>query len=231
MRIISKQHDIYDYLQDPTDTLVFDRRESFMLTKELMCDGLYYIRFHEDAKYRFVLLQCGVTYWLFLITITEYGNCHKPTDYTVEILGSWKDYDKSREIIKVSHVYFYNLLNIYDYKLNDYSYNGIKSNVNAMINKIKTNDYKTENIISKYTKYINNKNGYVKQTLTIPLLKASGLTDVMNIDELFYAIEEYFSLEKSAVERTVAIGTTNDDKIITHGFDLKSSFRGKGVII
>lgn len=227
MKIISKQHDIYDYLQDPTDTLVFDRRESFMLTKELMCDSLYHIRFHEDSKYRFVLLQCGVTYWLFLITITEYGNYHKPANYIAEILGSWKDYNKPREIIKVSHIYFYGLLNIYDYKLNDYSYNGIKSNVNVIINKIKTNDYKTENVISKYTKYIDNKNGYVKQTLTIPLLKASGLTGVMNIDELFYAIEEYFSLEKSAVERTSAIGTTNDDKIIMHGFDLKSSFRGK----
>ena len=33
MRIIDKQHDFYDYLQDPTDRIVFDRRGSFLLTK------------------------------------------------------------------------------------------------------------------------------------------------------------------------------------------------------
>ena len=34
MRIIDKNHDFYDYLQDPTDnTIVFDRRGSFLLEK------------------------------------------------------------------------------------------------------------------------------------------------------------------------------------------------------
>ena len=41
MRIIDNKHDFYDYLQDPTDTVVFDRRNSFLLTKEIMCDKLY----------------------------------------------------------------------------------------------------------------------------------------------------------------------------------------------
>ena len=34
MRIIDKLRDYYDYLQDPTDTLVFDRRNSYVVTKE-----------------------------------------------------------------------------------------------------------------------------------------------------------------------------------------------------
>ena len=45
MRIIDKQHDFYDYLQDPTDRIVFDRRGSFLLTKELFCEGLRYQRY------------------------------------------------------------------------------------------------------------------------------------------------------------------------------------------
>jgi hypothetical protein len=34
-------------------------------------------------------------------------------------------------------------------------------------------------------------------------------------------------MEKSKLETTEAKGTTNDDKIIMHGFDTKTSFRGK----
>ena len=40
MRIIDKQHDFYDYLQDPTDRIVFDRRGSFLLTKKLFCNDI-----------------------------------------------------------------------------------------------------------------------------------------------------------------------------------------------
>ncbi|MCR4616974.1 MAG: hypothetical protein K5669_02170 [Lachnospiraceae bacterium] len=42
MRIIDKQRDFYDYLQDSSDRIVFDRRGSFLLTKEIFCEGLRY---------------------------------------------------------------------------------------------------------------------------------------------------------------------------------------------
>ena len=48
MRIIDKQHDFYDYLQDPTDRIVFDRRGSFLLTKERFCDGIKLQRYHNN---------------------------------------------------------------------------------------------------------------------------------------------------------------------------------------
>ena len=69
MRILDNKHDFYDYLQDPTDTLVFDRRKSFLLTKEIFRQGMRYQIHYSDSRYRFVLLQCGTTYWLFLVTI------------------------------------------------------------------------------------------------------------------------------------------------------------------
>ena len=34
MRIIDNKHDFYDYLQDSTDHLVFDRRRSFCLLSQ-----------------------------------------------------------------------------------------------------------------------------------------------------------------------------------------------------
>ena len=45
MRIIDKQHDFYDYLQDPTDRIVFDRRGAFLLTKKLFCNDIKYVRY------------------------------------------------------------------------------------------------------------------------------------------------------------------------------------------
>jgi hypothetical protein len=45
--------------------------------------------------------------------------------------------------------------------------------------------------------------------------------------DVFCSIEEHFSREKTAAERTEPLGATNNDKIIMHGFDTKTSFRGK----
>ena len=101
MRIIDKQHDFYDYLQDPTDRIVFDRRGSFLLNKAEFCEGLRFQRYYNNSRYRFVLLQCGVAYWLFLVTITAKDQNANPVDYNLELVGSWKNYDGSNELIKL----------------------------------------------------------------------------------------------------------------------------------
>ena len=43
MRIIDKNTDFYDYWQNvyKDDTFTFDRRDSFLLTKEILCSNLY----------------------------------------------------------------------------------------------------------------------------------------------------------------------------------------------
>ena len=61
----------------------------------------------------------------------------------------------------------------------------------------------------------------------IPLLKACGVANCIDAHDVYLALEEYFSLEKSASERREPIGTTDIDKIESHGFDKKVSFRGK----
>ena len=118
MRIIDKQHDFYDYLQDPTDRIVFDRRGSFLLTKKLFCEGIKNLRFYNNSRYRFILLQCGVAYWLFLVTITAVNGNAGPADYDMELLANWKNYDRPKELIKLSVVSF----NIYmwEYKTGNY---------------------------------------------------------------------------------------------------------------
>ena len=106
MRIIDKQHDFYDYLQDPTDRIVFDRRGSFLLTKKLFCNDIKYVRYYNDSRYRFVLLQCGVAYWLFLVTITAVDWCDSPVDYDMALLAEWKNYGGSNELIKLNVISF-----------------------------------------------------------------------------------------------------------------------------
>ena len=106
MRIIDNKHDFYDYLQDSTDRLVFDRRRSFLFTKSMFCWQINFLRYWQDSKYRFVLLQCGATFWLILVTITEkdtYGNI---TNYTLEVLDSWKNYDKPNKLLKIDLINF-----------------------------------------------------------------------------------------------------------------------------
>ena len=224
MRIIDNKYDFYDYLQDYNDTLVFDRRNSFMLTKDIVCykaDHNY-----DNSNYRFVLMQIGVTYWLFLIALERspeiVGN--RFSGYNVELLRMWKNHDKpiTKKPICMTFVSFNNDYIFKDSLTHDYSVDKIKSNVERLVEFIDRNDftesYHRLDIESKY-------NG--GEYFDIPILAPSGIGDCVNPEDVFYAIEEYFSLKKSASEKTVAEGTTNNDKITAHGFDVKTSFRGK----
>ena len=227
MRIIDKQHDFYDYLQEPTDKLVFDRRGSFLLTKEIFCEKISVIRYHRESKYRFVLLQCGATFWLFLVTITKWNNTHKPTKYTMELLSTWKNYDKMRELLRFDLITIRGIYGLYEWKNKEFNYEKMMARVEDLKNAILHGDYDIENCIGKYTRVIGAEGGIFEEEQSVPILKACGLGNLIEPIEMFCAIEEYFSLEKTASERTEAIGSTNDDKIIMHGFDTKTSFRGK----
>ena len=44
---------------------------------------------------------------------------------------------------------------------------------------------------------------------------------------VYLAIEEFFSKEKTAAERIESVGLTDKERIENHGFDAKTSFRGK----
>lgn len=228
MRIIDKKHDFYDYLQDPTDTLVFDRRKSFMLTKELFCQGL---RGDIESKYRFVVMQAGVTYWLFLITIvrsSDIWGSNRISDYSIELLHHWKNYNKKPELISIFPVEFYHH---YDLSLRegyrkDYSVSKIKKNVPKLVEEINRNNVVFGRLINRYTQYKDYKDSFVSEKLDIPILAPCGIGGCVNPEDLFYAIEEYYSMKKTESEKTVAEGTTELDKITSHGFDIKTSFRG-----
>jgi hypothetical protein len=215
MRIIDKNSDFYDYLQNIyyDKSFTFDRTNSFLLTKKMICSGLNWEAKEEN---NYLLLQICNSFWLFLLKVTEKNAYNEPVNYTIKLLTSWKNYNKKRELIKIEIISFF-LIN----KINDYN-NKI---INSLTERINTNDYKVRKNITKNIMYQDFHGSYKKIEKNIPLLKACGIANCVNPLDIYLSFEEYFSLEKSSSERREPINITDIDKIESHGFDKKISFR------
>lgn len=221
MRIIDKNTDFYDYIQNiyKDDTFTFDRRDSFLLTKQMMCDSLYvgYWRGwraeHHHETYNYILLQICNSFWLFKVNFIKLSDDYtKVEEYQFELIKQWKDYDKPRKLCALDRIGFY----YFGLKYKDIT-------PDILIQSIHTNDYKQKKDLTIYETY----NGSEKVTKHIPLLKACGIADCVDPQDIYLAFEEYFSLEKSDSERREPLGITDLDKVESHGFDKKISFRGK----
>jgi len=240
MRIIDKNNDFYDYLQNmyPDRSLTFDRTDSYLLTKEIMCEELSYARRRYGIGARdyenqmFLLLQICNTFWLFLVNITKENEYNRPTDYTIELITTWKNYSKPRSVIDldvidldwtVEKMLFKNR-----HKDRAYDMERLKDRVDTITQAIDSNNFKYRTSFNEHTII---KGGYgdnlVKIEKHIPLLKACGIASLIDPLDVFLSLEEYFSLEKSSIERTESVGLTDTEKIGNHGFDTKTSFRGK----
>ena len=230
MRIIDKNTDFYDYLQNiyRDNSLTFDRTDSFVLTKDILCDHLYTAwRWKNKDTHRFLLLQICNTFWLFLIEITAFDSCCKPISYNIKVLTTWKNYDKNRVLIQLDVIEFglceYLLGTYYDCQWR-YDEQKIMNNIPMLINRIDTNDFRVRSSINKHTVYHGDKVAVEKH---IPLFKACGIANCVDPLSVYLSLDEYFSLEKQSQERTSSTGLTNKEKIENHGFSTKTSFRGK----
>ena len=231
MRIIGKETDFYDYLQNvyPDNSITFDRTDSFILTKEIICRYIYDYKDNQNP-YRFILLQVCNTFWLFLLEITTFADdsvdSSQPTNYNIELLAEWKNYDKSRSLIKLDLINFdYDISWMLRRKMfgSGYDKELIFKRLPILIQGVDTNNIKIRKNLNKHIIYCGNS----QTEKHIPLLKACGIGNCIDALTVYSAIEEYFSLEKSAQERTTSIGITDNEKIENHGFDTKISFRGK----
>ena len=237
MRILDKNTDFYDYLQNvyPDNTFTFDRTDSFVLTKDIMCSHMYVRRTYshyknENRKYHnFILLQICNTFWLFLAELTNIDEYDKVRDYEIELITKWRNYDKPRvlcsfDVVEFGYQVAGQLSSSSGFWSNGYDSNKVHEKANMLINLIDTNDFKIKDRINRHIIYHGNNEKTEKH---IPLLKACGIANLIDPLDVFLAFEEYFSLEKTASERRDPVGSTNDDKIESHGFDKKISFRGK----
>ena len=151
-----------------------------------------------------------------------------PADYDMELLVNWKNYDRSNELIKLSVVSF----NIYmweyktgNYRNWDFDPEKIRTRVSNLKAAIDQRNYQVERNLGCHTKFTDHKGNSIREIQDLPILKACGMADLVDPVSVFCAIEEHFSVEKTASETTEARGTTDEDKVIMHGFDVKTSFR------
>lgn len=215
MKILDKNTDFYDYVQYMyrDDTYTFDRRDSFVLTKEMLCGHLYW---YDHRKTGYILLQVCNSFWLFKANL-EYDKSfsYRVADYDLTLVGTWKNYSTQRVLYNLSIIKFdfFKIRRLPD-----------EMNGSDLIDAVKHRNYEIIDAINKFVIY----NGdHTKKVKTIPLLSECGLSKYIEPLDIYLSLEEYFSLEAQANERTEPIGATNEDKIVRHGFDLKTSFRGK----
>lgn len=225
MRIIDKNTDFYDYLQYPTDTLVFDRRGSFLLTKKHICDYLIDRTPKSKERYHFLILQCGATFWLFLVYVTEFNRFNFPIDYTLELLCTWKNFNKPNELLKIDLVDGDSDYRMRDKKTHEYQLDLVRKYAKDMADYIDRYTSHSCKITGVDDTKVMLHNGVNKKTRSYPILRSCGMGKYIDPQDIFCAIEEYFSIEKQKLETTEPKGATNDDKIIMHGFDTVTSFR------
>lgn len=239
MRILDKNTDFYDFWQgvyyDPTTT--FDRTDSFLLTKELMCEHLYNCRCryrHHTGEWQqnFLLLQIGHAFWIFLIDVTIDTVRDLPTDYTIELITAWKNYDSKRRLIALDIIDFgyeiQKLLCGRKWVSGKFEMDKVIGRAPDLIQAVNTGNYRVLDSIDRHRIYhgdFYSRNGTVTEK-HIPLLKACGISACVDPLEIYLAFEEYFSLEKTRNERTESVGLTDKEKVSNHGFDVKTSFRG-----
>lgn len=151
--------------------------------------------------------------------------CGEPTHLLLQVCNNFW-------LIKINWTvtegYFYRTIYDYSLELEDkwVDYNAPRVEL-SLIGIKKVLGKKDPKLIYDYNKHYEwDGKKYIPYFCT-PILKDIGIPSVVDGFEIYKALEEYFGTEKTASERTEAVGTTNKDKILSHGFDTKSSFRGK----
>lgn len=209
MRIIDKNKDYYDYLQCYDDNLVYDRRGSIILTDEDICN--LWSGWHNDFSDKYLLLQVGYSYWLILAkcesTAVSISNCPQCIEYSLELVDYWKDYNHFDKLhfgtVKKDYSVEFMFSKKFDWKSN-------------LINDIKMGNYEyVKDFTVDIYKKIENIN-LIFHNIKIP--------SIVKAEDLYNAFDEYFSHLKDDVK---VDNMTDIEKVESHGFNKKTSFRGK----
>lgn len=231
MRILDKNTDFYDYWQNiyPDKSITFDRTDSFLLTKQDLIRDLAYGRDVFVGAEQFILLQVCNTFWLFLATVTEVDKDARIKDCAFELLQRWSNYHKQKVLMRLDVIRFpYRVWRqFYTWEKDVAHQVDVHKKLPTLIAAIDQNEFEVYRAINSHTSSRLIRGELVREEKHLPLLIASGLAELIDPLEIYLAFEEYFSLEKTASERTESVGLTNDEKVVNHGFDVKTSFRGK----
>lgn len=221
MKIIDSNTDYYDFYQNiyRDNTVTFDRKDSYNLTKQEFAHYFEYVpnckRVYQDwnrHKVKHILLQICYDFWLMRLTVTETDNYGQCQDYDLDLIDHWKDDTKPAKSIELSWL-----------KMPWY----IGKENNDIVDAIKHNDYIQYEVFNRFHNNHIIKGKFIEDVRTIPILQNIGIPSIIPPLDIYLALEEYVIQEKADGERRESIGLTNNEKIENHGFDLKTSFRGK----
>ena len=148
------------------------------------------------------------------------------------MLSSWRNYNKPRCLIQLDVISFgwdirqklFTYFIPWYQRLGDNEKQKVREKKSILVDAVNTNNYQVENKIDRQRVNIGG-NEWVEKH--IPLLKSCGLASWINPLDIYLAFEEYFSQEKTSSERSESVGLTDKERIESHGFDVKTSFRGK----
>ena len=215
MKIIDKYKDYYDYFQGiyRDYSIVFDRRNSVILTDKDICNQFPYIsRWEKEFKDIHLLLQVGYSNWLIQCHVTETKfeptGTIKPSDYSLELVEDWKDYNYSYPLRFGRVDKNYSIEHMMSKKFD----------VNSkLLDDIKHNFYEIKHIDSHSTYQDDN-------FITYFIFKDTKIPSIVDAFTLYQSFEEYFSHLKDDVN---CDNMTDEEKIESHGFDKEYSFRSK----
>jgi hypothetical protein len=176
-----------------------------------------------------MLLQAGASFWLFLVEILQYGKYYI-LEYDISLIEKWKNYSKPRQLMKLETISMsYKLYNYFHdpKRWSEWDKKYIIKNKEQIVRCIDNNDYNVEEDLTHETQMLKKGDGYAEIKKSIPIFKACGISQCVDPEDIYWAIDEYFALEKSSAERASSVDITDKEKIINHGFDTKTSFRGK----
>ncbi len=199
MKIISKYKDYYDYLQGIygiDKVLVYDRRTTDLIRHEKSL---------QDYIEPFEFHICNKKY-----TIYWYKNKFYHTPKELKILNKILFDDGKETLCYVS--------NYYDYKKEDLLKFWNKNNGDSMVNKKFRIPILIESSCGEIFDEKDDKNRY-----SIPLLKSFQFHRWLSAEECFLNISAFLGWLKDNPE--IPNKQTNKEKIVSHGFDFKKSFR------
>lgn len=215
MKIIDKYKDYYDYFQGiyRDDSIVYDRRNSVILDDNNICNQFPYLSYREKTfEDIYFLLQIGYSNWLMKCSVTETrtecSGTIRPSDYSLELVEYWKDYNHCYPLRfgKVDKSYSVEFMFSKNFDINS-----------KLLDDIKHNNYKIKHIDS-YSTYQDDNH------ITYYIFKDTKIPSIVDAFTLYQSFEEYFSHLKDEVR---CDNMSDKEKIESHGFDKEYSFRNK----
>ena len=209
MKIIDRNKDFYDYMQgiyfDASNT--FARRGSHIISKEMLLRPfgmleaeIYYL--HIQINYlNYIIKAIGSSF--------SYGcknQIYSANDSNFQLVTFWKDYE-TKNLVKVDF-----------FKIPEYNEKYFEKSPISILKETKMYQLHSKRF---------NWDGFDINEKNFPIFKDSGLVKFFDAREIYFAIDDYLSSQKTKNERIESINITDKEKIINHGFNISYSFRNK----